>query len=147
MLGLSGFGWDDVTKTLQCEKSVYDDWVKVIFFALFFEFKRVIYRKTFIILIFLLQNHKKATGLYGVPFPYFDVLSEIFGKDRATRDNVEMFDEAINNIDVDIETQTINLDSGDEDTDDESVTRSVTRSIKKEFVLEPPLKKMKRANK
>ena len=35
MLSLSGFGWDDVTKMLQCEKSVYDDWVKVIFLLYF----------------------------------------------------------------------------------------------------------------
>ena len=66
----------------------------------------------------MLQNHKKATGLYGVPFPYFDALSEIFGKDRATGENVKTFDEAVNNIDVEIETETVNLDTDDEDSDD-----------------------------
>ena len=91
----------------------------------------------------MLQNHKKATGLYGVPFPYFDALSEIFGKDRATGENVKTFDEAVNNIDVEIKTQMVNLES-DEDTDDKFATRSVTHSIKKEFVLEPHSKKTKR---
>ena len=32
MLSMSGFGWDDVKKVLQVERSVFDDWTKVIYF-------------------------------------------------------------------------------------------------------------------
>ena len=48
------------------------------------------------------QVHKKAKGLYGVPFPYYDILKEIYAKDKATADQSESFVGAINNIDIEV---------------------------------------------
>lgn len=35
MLGTSGFGWDDEKKIVQVERSVYDDWVKVLLISFY----------------------------------------------------------------------------------------------------------------
>ena len=53
--------------------------------------------------------------MYGVPFPHYDILEEIYAKDKATGDQSESFVEAINCIDVEVTKKSIFIDSGDED--------------------------------
>ncbi|XP_056685595.1 uncharacterized protein [Spinacia oleracea] len=84
MLALSGFGWDVEKKMLQPEKVVFNEWAKA---------------------------HKKAKGLYGVPFPYYEMLAEIYAKDKATRDLSESFVGAIDNMDIEIANNTMTIDS------------------------------------
>ncbi|GAB4849140.1 hypothetical protein Ancab_040157 [Ancistrocladus abbreviatus] len=120
MLGTSEFGWDDEKKLLQVEKSVYDEWIK---------------------------THKKAKGLYGVSFLYFDILAEIYGKDRATGEISESFVQAINNIDVEIENEPMTFDSSDDDVGGESVSmsRSRTQSVQDDDISsQHPSKKAKK---
>ncbi|XP_057516950.1 uncharacterized protein LOC130798101 [Amaranthus tricolor] len=128
MLSTSGFGWDADKKMLQVERAVFDEWTKV---------------------------HKKAKGLYGVPFPHYDILEEIYAKDKATGDQSESFVEAINSIDVEVTKKSIFIASDEED-DADSRSRSTTfsiqfkkRSIKQEndnstSSKEPKLKELKR---
>ncbi|XVE78958.1 hypothetical protein DITRI_Ditri14bG0020100 [Diplodiscus trichospermus] len=47
-----------------------------------------------------IDEHKDATGLRNKHFPHFDELAIIFGKDRATGDEVEVSAEAVENIEV-----------------------------------------------
>uniref|UniRef100_A0A803N1C6 Myb/SANT-like domain-containing protein n=1 Tax=Chenopodium quinoa TaxID=63459 RepID=A0A803N1C6_CHEQI len=88
MLSTSGFGWDAEKKILQVDKSVFDGWVK---------------------------THKKAKGLFGVPFVHYDTLAEIYAKDKATRDASESFVDAIEDMDQDIDKQPLNVESDEED--------------------------------
>ncbi|KAF4358676.1 hypothetical protein F8388_005616 [Cannabis sativa] len=60
LLSLSGFSWDNEHSLLLCEKSAFDEYVK---------------------------KRKDASGLYGKPFPYYNKLAEIYGRDRATGTN------------------------------------------------------------
>jgi hypothetical protein len=41
-----------------------------------------------------MQNHPDAKGLYGVQFPYYDLLTAIYGKDIATGEGVEDMSDA-----------------------------------------------------
>ncbi|KAL2905902.1 putative phosphatase phospho2, partial [Bienertia sinuspersici] len=70
MLSISGFGRDAEKKMLQVEKAVFDEWVK---------------------------THKKAKGLFGVPFTHFDTLAEIYAKDKATGDAMASLHDVSNN--------------------------------------------------
>ncbi|KAI8558388.1 hypothetical protein RHMOL_Rhmol04G0088100 [Rhododendron molle] len=63
IIGLSGFGWDDVNKRIVVEKDVWENYEKA--------------------------HPKKAKNLYGKTFPYFDDWQFMFGKDRATGAGVE----------------------------------------------------------
>ncbi|BBH02296.1 hypothetical protein Prudu_012821 [Prunus dulcis] len=58
----SGFAWNDEEKMVVCKKQVFDDWVKV---------------------------HNSAKGLRNKPFPHYDTLVEVFGKDRANGKGAE----------------------------------------------------------
>nr|GEU67681.1 hypothetical protein [Tanacetum cinerariifolium] len=44
------------------------------------------------------KNHKEARGLWDVPFPYFNKLELVYGKDRATGKGAEGFEDAIHNL-------------------------------------------------
>ncbi|KAL2926566.1 Propionate--CoA ligase [Bienertia sinuspersici] len=99
MLSISGFGWDAEKKMLQVEKAVFDEWVK---------------------------THKKAKGLFGVPFTHFDTLAEIYVKDKATGDASESFVGAIEDMDQQIENHPLNVES--ESDDDVNSTHSATYS-------------------
>ena len=81
-----------------------------------------------------------------MPFPYFDILAEIYGKDRATGEASETFVEAVQNIEVEMANEPLIVDSDDEDggCETHSGSRSVTQPIQKEYDLEPPLKKAKK---
>ena len=93
--------------------------------------------------------------MYGVPFPHYDILEEIYAKDKATGDQSESFVEAINCIDVEVTKKSIFIASDEED-DADSRSRSTThsiqfkkRSIKQEndnstSSKEPKLKELKR---
>ncbi|KAI8550052.1 hypothetical protein RHMOL_Rhmol06G0074300 [Rhododendron molle] len=63
IIGLSGFGWDDVNKRIVVEKDVWENYEKA--------------------------HPKKAKNLYGKTFPYFDDWQFMFGKHRATGAGVE----------------------------------------------------------
>uniref|UniRef100_A0A803M7U8 Myb/SANT-like domain-containing protein n=1 Tax=Chenopodium quinoa TaxID=63459 RepID=A0A803M7U8_CHEQI len=96
MLSTSGFGWDSDKKMLQVEKTVFDEWAKA---------------------------HKKAKGLYGVPFPHYETLAEIYAKDKATGEVSESFVGAIDNLNVEIANQSMTIQS-DEDGYIDSPTHS-----------------------
>ncbi|XP_037450574.1 uncharacterized protein LOC119320706 [Triticum dicoccoides] len=74
-LSKSGFTWDGNWKMIQCEKAQYEAHCKI---------------------------HSEAKGLYGVPFPYFEQLAAIYGKDIATGENAEGFGEAVGNLENEI---------------------------------------------
>ncbi|KAM6568848.1 hypothetical protein CsatB_016833 [Cannabis sativa] len=66
LLSLCGFSWDNEHSLLLCEKSAFDEYVK---------------------------KRKDASELYGKPFPYYNKLSEIYGRDRATGTNADNADD------------------------------------------------------
>ncbi|CAO2816316.1 unnamed protein product [Amaranthus hypochondriacus] len=99
MLSTSGFGWDAEKKLLQVDKVVYDEWVK---------------------------THKKAKGLFGVPFIHYETLAEIYAKDKATGEVSESFVDAIEGIDQEIDKQPLIVESDEED--DVNSTNSDTYS-------------------
>ena len=81
-----------------------------------------------------------------MPFPYFDILAEIYGKDRATGEASETFVEVVQNIEVDMVNESLIVDSDDEDGGYEthSGTQFVTQPMKKEYDLELLSKKAKK---
>ncbi|KAK3125369.1 hypothetical protein QOZ80_7BG0603960 [Eleusine coracana subsp. coracana] len=84
----SGFTWDDNKKMLQCEKQQYEEHCK---------------------------NHPNAKGLYGVPFPYYNVLAAIYGKDTATGEGTEDMSDAINNMQQELAVGNENNEEEEED--------------------------------
>uniref|UniRef100_A0ACD5Y7T1 Uncharacterized protein n=1 Tax=Avena sativa TaxID=4498 RepID=A0ACD5Y7T1_AVESA len=86
MLSRSGFTWDGNRHMIQCEKAQYDAHCKI---------------------------NKEAKGLYGVSFPYFEKLYAIYSKDIATGEGAEGFDEAVTNLDIEIDAE--ERERGEED--------------------------------
>uniref|UniRef100_A0A803KTT7 Uncharacterized protein n=1 Tax=Chenopodium quinoa TaxID=63459 RepID=A0A803KTT7_CHEQI len=63
----------------------------------------------------LKSTHKKAKGLFGVSFIHYDTLVEIYAKDKATKDASESFVDAIEDMDQEIDKQSLNVESDEED--------------------------------
>ncbi|XP_021715243.1 uncharacterized protein LOC110683204 [Chenopodium quinoa] len=104
MLNTSGFVWDDERKMVSVEGVVYDEYCK---------------------------SHPSCKNLYGVSFPHFQELQNIYGKDYATGKLAEGYVEAINHLEKAAPSQ-VTLDSSD----DEGVGGSGTVNF-------PPSKKIK----
>ncbi|KAL6537677.1 hypothetical protein OROHE_012304 [Orobanche hederae] len=104
MLGTSGFKWDDERHMISVERSVYDEYCK---------------------------SHPACKKLFGVSFPHFNVMTEIYGKDYATGKPAEGFEDAVGNMEKEKIIQ-VDIDSSDDDGDE-------TQSIQSA----PPLKKAK----
>ncbi|KAK2638382.1 hypothetical protein Ddye_026177 [Dipteronia dyeriana] len=68
----SGFGWNDDLNCVVVEKNVFDEWVK---------------------------SHPTAKGLRNKPFPYYEDLRIVFGKDCANGQGAMRFSETIEEID------------------------------------------------
>ncbi|KAL0551716.1 hypothetical protein IC582_010805 [Cucumis melo] len=63
-LECSGFGWNDEQKCIIAKKELFDNWVR---------------------------SHPAAKGFLNKPFPYYDELTYVFGRDRATGRFAETF--------------------------------------------------------
>ncbi|KAL6575415.1 hypothetical protein OROMI_012700 [Orobanche minor] len=104
MLGTSGFKWDDERHMISVERSVHDEYCKY---------------------------HPACKKLFGVSFPHFNVMTEIYGKDYATGRPAEGFEDPVRNMEKEKIIQ-VDIDSSDDDGDE-------TQSIQSA----PPLKKAK----
>uniref|UniRef100_A0A803MVA0 Myb/SANT-like domain-containing protein n=1 Tax=Chenopodium quinoa TaxID=63459 RepID=A0A803MVA0_CHEQI len=109
MLSTSRFGWDAEKKLLQVDKAVYDEWVKA---------GRIANRLFYLPIspnIFIDTTHKKAKGLFEVPFIHYETLAEIYAKDKTTGDATESFVDAIEEMDQEIDKQPFNVESDEKD--------------------------------
>ncbi|KAL5564215.1 hypothetical protein UlMin_027379 [Ulmus minor] len=80
----SGFGWNDEAKCIIVEKNVFDEWVKSL---------------------------PTAKGLRNKPFPHYDELGIVFGKDRANGQGAMGMSEMVDKIDKDTkDTQEVRFD-------------------------------------
>jgi hypothetical protein len=70
-----------------------------------------------------MQNHPDAKGLYGVQFPYYDLLSAIYGKDITTGEGVEDMSDAVNNMEQEL---VVGVENGNDEEEDENRTSRET---------------------
>ncbi|KAF2310211.1 hypothetical protein GH714_007221 [Hevea brasiliensis] len=84
MMNKSGFSWDETRKLIQCEKSVYDEWCTV--------------------------SHNEAKGLWYIAFSLFNMIGELVGRERTTGKGVEIFNDAIENMEKEM---AVDLDKDD----------------------------------
>ncbi|KAM3371446.1 hypothetical protein ACQJBY_018706 [Aegilops geniculata] len=98
MLASPGFSWDGSRKVVRCEKQRYDEYCK---------------------------DNPRARGMYGVPFPHFDVFDAVYGKDRAAREVVEVSEEAT----ADMENGNTSEAGDDDGEEDQMSTGPSCRSV------------------
>ncbi|XP_057549551.1 uncharacterized protein LOC130827726 [Amaranthus tricolor] len=108
MLNTSGFVWDDEKKMISVDRAVYDEYCK---------------------------NHPNCKNLFGVSFPHFHELMNVYGKDYATGKPAEDYVEAIQNL-QNVAPPQVTLDSSDDEGIDASGNATQT-------VTSPPAKKIK----
>nr|CAD1844123.1 unnamed protein product [Ananas comosus var. bracteatus] len=83
--------------------------------------------------------YESTKGLWGMPFPHLDVLAEIYGKDRATREGVETFVDAVHNIETTEANPMLayiggggpNVGDDDNDNETQSAKRTASSSSRK----------------
>jgi hypothetical protein len=66
------------------------------------------------VVIDFIQNHHVAKGLYGVQFPYYDILSSIYARDIDTCKGAKYMSDAVNNMELELVAGT-NNDEEEED--------------------------------
>ncbi|XP_031269841.1 uncharacterized protein LOC116128266 [Pistacia vera] len=71
----SGFGWNDEDKCIIVSNDVFEEWVK---------------------------SHPTAQGLRNKPFPHYDTLAIVFGRDRATGARAKTPADAVENLNSEI---------------------------------------------
>ncbi|GAB4852062.1 hypothetical protein Ancab_040541 [Ancistrocladus abbreviatus] len=74
------------------------------------------------------KDHKDARGLWGMPFPHYDMLLEVYGSNRANGQDVETFFDAINNMKKSMETQKRNFEF-DVDLDEEEFSSTQRKTF------------------
>lgn len=77
----------------------------------------------FEILCLLIQSHPNAKGLRNKSFPFYDELSQVFGKDRANGEGVESPADAVEEITNDEENSPVQLEQQKENIEDEVSTK------------------------
>ncbi|KAF4373678.1 hypothetical protein G4B88_029628 [Cannabis sativa] len=79
----SGFGWDNIRKTVTTEKLVWEAY---------------------------LQSHKEAAPFKIKSFPWYDDLCAVFGKDRATGKHAETVTDVVEELEAEKENTTLGED-------------------------------------
>jgi hypothetical protein len=64
-----------------------------------------------------MQNHPDAKGLFGVQFPYYDLLLAIYGKYIATGEGAEDMSDAVNNMEQELAVGVGNSNNEEEEED------------------------------
>nr|GMD70811.1 myb/SANT-like domain-containing protein [Ipomoea batatas] len=102
MCNQSGCKWDDAEKKIKCERQWYLSWI---------------------------QTHKKTKGVWDLRFPYLEVLETIYAKDRATGRGALGFEEAIGQMEADLEIdQSISINLDDLNVEDDQSEAPTSRS-------------------
>jgi hypothetical protein len=70
-----------------------------------------------------MQNHPDAKGLYGIQFPYYDLLSTIYGRDIATCEAAEDMSDAVNNMEQEL---AVGAGNGNDEEEEEDMTSRET---------------------
>ncbi|XP_031248884.1 uncharacterized protein LOC116106673 [Pistacia vera] len=86
----SGFGWNDEDKCIIASNDVFEEWVK---------------------------SHPTTQGLRNKPFPHYDTLAIVFGRDRASGARAKNPADAVEDLDSEIPEN--NNESMDVDVDDD----------------------------
>ncbi|GMJ03047.1 hypothetical protein HRI_003973900 [Hibiscus trionum] len=103
----SGFCWNEEEKCLTAPKDVFDDWVR---------------------------SHPTAAGLRNKPFPFFDDLIQIFGKERAIGAAAETATDAVENLTTEDNAFLDALDVEDEGVKDSELVEEIGASNCQAFV-------------
>jgi hypothetical protein len=77
------------------------------------------------LVIGFMQNHPYAKGLYKVQFPYYNLLSTIYGKDIATSECAKDMSDNVNNMEQELAVEAGN--GNDEEEEEDRTSRETPR--------------------